>query len=96
MSFLGGCLFAFESLSKPEPSKLRLWLAVTPSLWSLIALQLPNFAASILALGFLIVYEFDRKAHSAGIVPNWWLYLRFPVTSAVILCLAVIGFFHGG
>lgn len=96
LSFLGGCLFGFEALSVSEPNKTRLWLAIIPSMWSLIALQIPNFSASILALGFLLVYEFDRKAHFAGITPQWWLALRFPLTATVILNLVIIGFYHGG
>ena len=95
LSFLGGCLFGFESLVQPEPSRKRVWLAITPTIWSLVALQIPNFSASILAFGFLLVYEFDRKAHSAEIAPNWWLSLRFPITAAVILNLAIIGFHRG-
>ena len=94
LSFLGGCLFGFESLNELNPNKLRLWLAITPSIWSLIALQIPNFSASFLAFGFLIVYEFDRKSHSAGIVPSWWLSLRLPLTVLVIACLSIIGFHH--
>jgi hypothetical protein len=96
LSFLGGCLFGFECLRDPEPNKLWIWLAITPSIWSLIALQIPNFSASILAVGFLLVYEFDRKAHSAGMTPSWWLSVRFPLTTIVILNLAIIGFYYGG
>jgi hypothetical protein len=94
LSFLGGCLFAFETLNKPNPNKLRLWLSITPSIWSVIAIQIPNFSASFLAVGFLIVYEFDRKSHVAGIAPIWWLSLRLPLTVIVIASLAVIGFHH--
>ena len=96
LSFLGGCLFGFESISGQNPNKIRLWLSIIPSIWSLIALQIPNFSASILALGFLVVYEFDRKSSLAGNVPTWWLSLRLPLTAIVILNLAIIGFHHAG
>ena len=94
LSFLGGCLFGFESISGKNPNKMRLWLSIIPSLWSLIALQIPYFSASILALGFLVVYEFDRKSSLAGTVPAWWLSLRLPLTAIVILNLTIIGFNH--
>ena len=94
LSFLGGCLFGFESISGKNPNKIRLWLSIVPSIWSLIALQIPYFSASILALGFLVVYEFDRKSSLAGVVPGWWLTLRLPLTAIVILNLAIIGFHH--
>ena len=96
LSFLGGCLFGFESLNETNPNKFRLWLAITPSIWSLIALQIPDFSASFLAVGFLIVYEFDRKSSLAGIVPSWWLSLRLPLTALVIASLSIIGFHHAG
>ena len=95
LSFLGGCLFGFECLKKSGPSNLRPWIAILPTLWALIALQISNFSASILAVGFLLVYEFDRKAYSVGIVPTWWLSLRLPLTFSVILALSVIGFYNG-
>ena len=95
LSFLGGCLFGFESIGKKNPSKLGLWLAVTPSIWALIALQTPNFSASILAVGFLVVFEFDRKAHRDGNTPNWWISLRLPLTATVVFTLSIIGFYHG-
>ena len=94
LSFLGGCLFGFESVFGKTPNKMRLWLSIIPSIWSLIALQIPHFSASILALGFLVVYEFDRKSSLAGTVPGWWLSLRLPLTAIVILNLTIIGFNH--
>ena len=53
-----------------------------------------KFSASILAVGFLLVYELDRKAYTTGTVPGWWLSLRFPLTAIVILSLSIIGFSH--
>ena len=94
LSFLGGCLFGFESISGKNPNRMRLCLSIIPSLWSLIALQIPHFSASILVLGFLVVYEFDRKSSLAGTVPSWWLSLRLPLTAIVILNLTIIGFNH--
>ena len=94
LSFLGGCLFGFECLSKSVPNKKRVWIAILPTLWAILALQITNFSASILAIGFLLVYEVDRKAYAAGTVPYWWLSLRLPLTAIVILSLSIIGFSH--
>ena len=94
LSFLGGCLFGFECLNKSMPNIKRAWIAIVPTIWALLALQITNFSASILAVGFLIVYEFDRKAYSHGTVPGWWLSLRLPLTAIVILSLSIIGFSH--
>ena len=94
LSFLGGCLFGFECLNKSKPNKKRVWIAILPTIWALLALQITNFSASILAIGFLLVYEFDRKAYTTGTVPDWWLSLRLPLTAIVILSLSIIGFSH--
>ena len=96
LSFLGGCLFGFESLNKDGPAHSRTWIAITPTIWALVALQIPKFSASLLAFGFLLVYEFDRRAKSAGITPLWWLTLRLPLTAVVILSLSIIGFHNEG
>ena len=94
LSFLGGCLFGFESLNKDGPNNSRPWIAIIPAIWALVALQVTNFSASILAVGFLLVYEFDRRAHSEGRTPDWWLKLRLPLTIVVIGSLSIIGFYH--
>ena len=95
LSFLGGCLFGFESLKNENLNKLSLWISVLPTFWALIAIQIPTFSASILAIGFLLVYEIDRRSHLGGAAPKWWLSLRFPLTASVILLLSIIGFSHG-
>ena len=94
LSFMGGCLFGFESITEVKINNLRLWASITPALWSLVALLIPSFSASMLAIGFLLVYEFDRKSYLAGMTPEWWLSLRLPLTTMVILSLVVIGFFN--
>ena len=91
LSFLGGCLFSFEVLA-PNPKKTNLWLAILPTLWALVAVQVPTFSGSLLAIGFLIVLEIDRRAFQARKTPNWWMTLRLPITSVVIFSLVVIGF----
>jgi len=92
LSFLGGCLFGFETLSNPIPKKATLWIAIVPTIWALLALQIPNFKASAMAIGFLILFEFDRRASRTETTPRWWIKLRLPLTCCVIVSLAIIGF----
>jgi hypothetical protein len=94
LSFLGGCIFGFETLALGAPDNTRLWLSITPTIWALISLSLPNFEALTLALGFFVMYELDRRTTIAKISPIWWLSLRLPLNGLVILALVVIGF-HG-
>ncbi len=92
LSFLGGCVFAFESLELEKPYLKRLVFSILPTLWALSALQLEHFKAGALAIGFLALYELDRKIARRKITPEWWLSLRLPLTTTVIISLAIIGF----
>jgi|MDSW01.2.fsa_nt_gb hypothetical protein len=94
LSFLGGSIFAFESINADKRSNLGLWLSICPTLWAFLAINLPNFSASFLAIGFLAVYEIDRRAFLVKKTPPWWLSIRFPLTTTVVLALVIIGF-HG-
>ena len=93
LSFLGGCLFAFEIKNSEKISWKPLLLTFLPTLWGFSSLLLPNFKASALAIGFLITYELDRKAVRNNLAPVWWLSLRLPLTTVVIILLAIIGFY---
>jgi len=93
LSFLGGCLFAFEIKSDTDYSWQTLIFSFVPTFWAFSALSLPNFKASALAIGFLITYELDRKALKNKLTPNWWLALRLPLTTVVIVLLIILGFY---
>ena len=92
LSFLGGCLFAFEIKNMTNSSWQSLIFSFLPTLWAFSALSLPHFKASTLAVGFLVTYELDRKALKNKLAPPWWLKLRLPLTTAVILLLIILGF----
>jgi len=93
LSFLGGCLFAFNCLKKDNPALWSLILTVLPSIWAAIALQLPIFKTSLLALGFLIIFEIDKRFFKINFTPIWWLKLRLPLTAVMIVILIIMGFY---
>ena len=93
LSFLGGCLFGFKTLKDEKPSLLNLFFTVCPSIWASLSLQLPLFKTSSLALGFLLIYEIDRRFFKNSLTPKWWLGLRLPLTSLIIIILVVMGFY---
>ena len=93
LSFLGGCLFAFEIKKSEKISWKSLLFTFLPTLWAFSSLLLTNFKASALAIGFLVTYEFDRKAVKNNLAPAWWLSLRLPLTTVVIVLLVIIGFY---
>ena len=90
LSFISGCVFYVSSLERERV--LLLWLSVVPVLLALLSIIIPFMQSFILALGFLVVLEIERKLHKLRSLPEWWLKLRFPMTSVVVLLLIFLGF----
>ena len=90
LSFISGCVFYVSSLERERI--LLLWFSVVPVLLALLSIIIPFMQTFVLALGFLVVLEIERKLHKLRSLPEWWLNLRFPMTSVVILLLIFLGF----
>ena len=90
LSFMSGCIFYVASLERDRV--LLLWLSVTPVLLALLSITIPFMQSFVLALGFLVVLEIERKLHKRRSLPSWWLSLRFPMTSIVVVLLIFLGF----
>ena len=90
LSFISGCVFYVSSLEREKA--LLLWLSVVPVLLALLSIVIPFMQSFVLALGFLVVLEIERKLHKLRSLPKWWLNLRFPMTSLVVLLLIFLGF----
>ena len=90
LSFISGCIFYVSSLERGRV--LLLWLSVVPVLLALLSIIIPIMQSFVLALGYLLVLEIERKLHKLKSLPEWWLNLRFPMTSVVILLLIFLGF----
>ena len=90
LSFMSGCVFYVSSLERERG--LLLWFSVTPVLLALLSIVIPFMQSFVLALGFLVVLELERKLHKLKSLPEWWLKLRFPMTSMVVLLLIFLGF----
>ena len=90
LSFISGCVFYVSSLERERV--LLLWFSVVPVLLALLSIIIPFMQSFVLALGFLVVLEIERKLHKLRSLPEWWLSLRFPMTSIVVLLLIFLGF----
>ena len=90
LSFISGCVFYVSSLERERV--LLLWLSIIPVFLALLSIVLPFMQSFVLALGFLVVLELERKLHKAKSLPEWWLKLRFPMTFVVVLLLLFLGF----
>ena len=90
LSFMSGCIFYVASLERDRV--LLLWFSITPVLLALLSITIPFMQSFVLALGFLVVLEIERKLHKERSLPSWWLSLRFPMTSIVVVLLIFLGF----
>ena len=90
LSFMSGCVFYVSSLDRERV--FLLWFSIIPVLLALLSIAIPFMQSFIIALGFLIVLEMERKLFKIKTLPEWWLNLRFPMTSLVIFLLVFMGF----
>ena len=90
LSFMSGCVFYVSSLDRERV--FLLWFSIIPVLLALLSIAIPFMQSFIIALGFLIVLEMERKLFKIMTLPHWWLNLRFPMTSIVVFLLIFMGF----
>ena len=90
LSFMSGCVFYVSSLHRERV--FLLWLSIVPVLLALLSVTIPFMQSFVIALGFLIVLEIERKLYKFKTLPEWWLNLRFPMTSIVVFLLIFMGF----
>ena len=90
LSFMSGCVFYISSLDRERV--FLLWFSIVPVLLALLSVAVPFMQSFVIALGFLIVLELERKLFKIRTLPEWWLNLRFPMTSIVVFLLIFMGF----
>ena len=90
LSFLSGCVFYISSLDRERV--FLLWFSIVPVLLALLSVAVPFMQSFVIALGFLIVLEIERKLYKIKTLPEWWLNLRLPMTTIVVFLLICIGF----
>ena len=90
LSFMSGCVFYISSLDRERV--FLLWLSIVPVLLALLSVAVPFMQSFVIALGFLIVLEIERKLYKFKTLPEWWLNLRLPMTTIVVFLLIFMGF----
>ena len=90
LSFMSGCVFYVSSLERERV--FLLWFSIVPVLLALLSVAVPFMQSFVIALGFLIVLEIERKLYKLKTLPEWWLSLRFPMSSIVVFLLIFMGF----
>ena len=90
LSFMSGCVFYISSLDRERV--FLLWVSIVPVLLALLSVAVPFMQSFVIALGFLIVLEIERKLYKIKTLPEWWLNLRLPMTTIVVFLLIFMGF----
>ena len=90
LSFMSGCVFYVSSLDRERV--FLLWFSIIPVLLALLSIAIPFMQSFVIALGFLIVLEIERKLYKIKTLPEWWLNLRLPMTTIVVFLLVFMGF----
>ena len=90
LSFMSGCVFYISSLDKERV--FLLWFSIVPVLLALLSVAVPFMQSFVIALGFLIVLEIERKLYKIKTLPEWWFNLRLPMTTIVVFLLIFMGF----
>ena len=90
LSFISGCVFYISSLDRERV--FLLWFSIVPVLLALLSVAVPFMQSFVIALGFLIVLEIERKLYKLKTLPEWWLNLRLPMTTIVVFLLIFMGF----
>ena len=90
LSFMSGCVFYISSLDRERV--FLLWFSIVPVLLALLSVAVPFMQSFVIALGFLIVLEIERKLYRFKTLPEWWLNLRLPMTTIVVFLLVFMGF----
>ena len=90
LSFMSGCVFYISSLDRERV--FLLWFSIVPVLLALLSVAVPFMQSFVIALGFLIVLEIERKLFKFNTLPEWWLNLRLPMTTIVVFLLIFMGF----
>lgn len=96
LSFIGalhwGLAMGLPELTERQRSAWFTW-SVVPALiaWPAVLFS-PPLAAPLLVIGFIAHYLQDRRLAGQATLPQWYLPLRFRLTSAAVICLTAGAF----
>jgi hypothetical protein len=90
LSFMSGVLWGFATRATGTIAASAYGLSTLPALWVFFMIGGgPTSAAINLIFGFIGLLMLDVAFWRMALAPAWWLTLRVPLTSLVILCLII-------
>lgn len=88
LSFMGGVQWGIAMRSSGDHKWLPYGASVAPALLGWIAFLSPTFyQLPVLAAGFAAMLAYDLEAVRRGSAPDWYRYLRWPLTIGVMFCI---------
>ena len=90
LSFMGAIHWGVAMSRDSSIAVSELGFSVLPALLAWLALLIPAlFAYALLVPCFFVLYLGDRYASDKGLLPDWYLPMRFVLTTVVILSLII-------
>ncbi len=90
LAFMSGVLWGFATRAKGQVAAVGYGLSVLPAMWAFVLVGGgPDSAARWLAAGFVGLLGLDYVFWRQGLAPEWWLHLRFMLTTGVLACLFI-------
>jgi len=90
LSFMGAVHWGLAMSGSNTTAKIQLGASVLPALLGWVALLIPMLYGYILLTAcFIVLLMADKIAGSKGLVPDWYLPMRFILTTVVVLCLLI-------
>jgi hypothetical protein len=92
LAFMSGVLWGFAAKGRAAWAYV---LSVLPALHMFFTVphhpwRVPGDGLAHLIAGFVAVLVLDAVYVAQGLAPRWWLWLRIPVTLAVVACLITV------
>lgn len=93
LTFVGAIHWGLAVAQPVTKSSMQLTWSVIPALFGWVALFLPlTWALWLLAAAFVVAALVDRSAIRHGLTPGWYMQLRLPLTTVVVVSLAISAF----
>lgn len=88
LSFMGAIHWGLAMVKEDSLSTTQLGLSVVPALLGWLALLIPPLSGyGLLILSFIGLYLADKYICGKGLLPEWYLLMRFVLTLIVVLSL---------
>lgn len=92
LAFMSGVLWGFATKAEGKAAATGYALSVIPALWVFFMIGGGAKASAIyLIAGYIGLLALDWTFWRQGLAPEWWMRLRFLLTTVVVVCIGFVG-----